>query len=115
MDNKEVVWESYRILSYVNSLMEEVEETSEEERKSIDYHQRMATKHQTFFSKFPHLLTMICDQGKKFDLGRLSEMLGKRDEIHRGDRDLEETNKEMGQEYFDRYVAPVIGEEKKKK
>jgi hypothetical protein len=102
------------ILEYVQKLMEEVKVVPKEEREKVGFHQAMATKHQTFFSRYPHLLTMVCDDGENFDINRLREMLGQVDEIKSGNKDLNEANTEMGQKYFDKYVSPHIDWEKEK-
>lgn len=100
------------ILNYVRDLMDEVKQYPVEQRDHVKFHGMMAQKHQTFFAKFPHLLTMVCDDGDKFDIAQLEEMLEQREEINRGEKDLEEANKEMGQKYFDKHVSPHIDWEK---
>jgi len=102
------------IIDYVEMLIEEVKSVPKEQRDVVSFHQSMASKHQTFFAKYPHLLTMICDQAEDFDLVRLREMLGQRDQIRRGEKNLEDANKEMGQKYFDKYVSPHIDWEKER-
>lgn len=102
------------ITDYVDMLIEEVKMYPKEQRDVVSFHQKMAAKHQTFFASYPHLLTMICDQAEDFDKERLRSMLGVRDEVKRGERKLEDVNKEMGQEYFDHYVSPHIDWEKER-
>lgn len=100
------------ILNYVQNLIEEVKQYTKAQRDHVKFHQTMAVKHQTFFAKFPHLLTKICDDADEFDLGQLKEMLGQMEEIQRGEKDLGEVNKEMGQKFFDRFVLPHVDLEK---
>jgi len=96
------------IKDYIVSLIDEVKHLSAKERDCIPFRVQMARKHDTFFSKFPSLLMLILDQGSDFDLKKLDEMLILMDNIHSGDKDLEEVNKKMGQEFFDKHIAPNI-------
>jgi hypothetical protein len=103
------------ILDYVNMLIGEVKNYPKQQRETTQFHQAMATKHQTFFAKFPHLMTKICDDAEEFDVSHLKEMLGTLKEIREGKRDVDQVNQEMGQKYFDKYVSPHINWNKEKK
>jgi hypothetical protein len=96
------------ILNYVLMLIQEVKEFPKEQRETVPFRESIAKKHQTFFYKFPHLLMMICEEAEKFDLKQLIGMLNNMEEIDKGEKDLEETNKMMGQKYFDKFVKPKI-------
>lgn len=102
------------ILNYVKQLIDEVKEYPKEQRDRVNFHQTMAIKHQVFFSKFPHLLTKVCDDAENFDLKQLEDMLVQIGQIESGERDPEEADREMGQKYFDKYVSPHIDWEKEK-
>jgi hypothetical protein len=110
VEQKDSQW----ILNYVNLLIDEVKIIPQSRRDVVGFHQEMANKHRTFFTTYPHLLTMICDQGENFDISKFSSMLGERDEIQRGEKSLEEENKKKGQEYFDQYVSPLVDWEKER-
>ena len=103
------------ILNYVEDLIEEVKQYSSRERDHVRFHQKMAIKHQTFFAKFPHLLTKVCDDAENFDVDQLKEMLIQLGKIERGERDMDDVNKEMGKKYFDKFVSPHVDWDKEKK
>ena len=102
------------IRDYVQLVIEEVKDIPKEERETVPFRQKMAMKHQTFFEKFPGILMIVVDQAEEFDMKRFDEMLDKMDGVQKGERDFDETNKEMGQSYFNKYVAPVIDMDKEK-
>lgn len=102
------------IKNQVNMIFEEVKTATSHQRDSVPYRRKLANKYQTFFEKFPSLLMSIIDQGEDFDMNRLNEMLNLMEDIQTGDKNMEDVNKEMGQKYFNNYVAPVIDMEKEK-
>jgi len=102
------------IKNQVDMIFEEVKTATPNQRDSVPYRRKLANKYQTFFEKFPSLLMSIIDQGENFDMKRLNEMLNLMTDIHSGEKKMEDVNKEMGQKYFNDYVAPVIDMEKEK-
>ena len=110
-EQKEKKW----IRNYVEMVIEEIKDIPSNVRETIPFRQKIATKHQTFFEKFPGILMFVVDQGAEFDMARFDDMLNMMEQIQTGERDLDETNREMGQKYFDKYVAPKIDMDKEKK
>ena len=110
-DIKNKTW----IRNYVMMVIAEVKNIPKEDREKISFRKTMAIKHQTFFEKFPGLLMIVIDSGDEFDIAQFDMMLNKMDQVQKGQADLETINKEMGQSYFDEYVAPKIDMTKEKR
>ena len=104
----------YWIKNQVQMIIDEVKDKSKTQRDSVPYRRQIAMKYETFFSKFPSLLMLLIDQGSDFDLEKLNEMLNLMENIHSGDKNMDEVNKEMGEKYFNDYVASKIDMDKEK-
>lgn len=109
-ESKDPQW----IRNYVLMMINEVKDVPKETRDGIQFMQRFVNSHQTFCNKYPTLLKLVCAEGENFDMAKLDEFLGMLSEINSGDRDLDETNKELGQEAFDKYVKPHLDMTKEK-
>ena len=103
------------IYNYVVQLINEVKNVRKESRQIVAYHQDMAQKHSAFFSKYPRLFSVILDDGEDFDMNQLRGMLTSLGQIQSGEKDYEDVNKQYGQTYFDKYVAPHVDMSKEKK
>ena len=103
------------IRNYVDMIIDEVKDVPEQERESVQFRIKMTMKHKTFSEKFPSLLMMVVSQAQKFDFEQFNTMLDLMDSIQNGNRNMEDVSKDLGQEYFDRYVAPCIDNVKEKK
>ena len=103
------------IYSYVNKLINEIKHVPKESREVVGFHQEMAQRHSSFFSKYPRLFSVIMDDGSNFDMVQLQSMLSSLTQIQSGQKNYEDVNKEYGQAYFDKYVAPHIDMSKEKK
>ena len=98
------------IKNYVLMLIQEVKDVPEKKRQSREFMTRIAMKHMTFNKTFPSLLRMIVDSGSEFDMATFNIMLQRMDNVQKGKEEVEKVDKELGQEYYDKYVAPVIDE-----
>ena len=96
------------IKNYINMVIDEVKDVDKNIRESVDFRVKMTMKHKTFSEKFPSLLMMVVEQGENFDHKRLEEMLNLMDGIQRGELEADEVDKNLGQEYYNKYVAPNI-------
>ena len=101
------------IKHYVMMLIDEVKNVKKEERDKVQYRLKMTMKHKTFSDKFPSLLMLIVDSAEEFDLAQLDNMLKLLDIVQTGERDINDVDKELGQEYYDKYVSPYIDDVKK--
>ena len=101
---KEKKW----ILNYVLMLIDEVKKVSRVERDKVDFRLKMTNKHKTFSDKFPSLLMLIIDNGDTFDLKQLDVMLNLLENVQSGKRNIDDVDKELGKEQFDKYVAPDV-------
>lgn len=59
-----------------------------------------------FKKQYPILFEMCCSPN--FDINILTYMIEKMKEVQNGENSFEETSKEVGQEMFDKYVAPHV-------
>lgn len=107
-DTKDKNW----IRNYVEMVIDEVKTVPKEERDKVPFRIKMTMKHKTFSEKFPSLLMNVVENAEEFDMAQLDTLLVLLDSVQKGDRDVEEVHKELGQEYYDRYVAPHIDEKK---
>lgn len=96
------------IKRYINMVIKEVRDVPSDTRSSVPFRIKMTMKHKTFSEKFPSLLMMVVEQADEFDHKRLDEMLDLMDSVQKGERNADEVDKEMGQEYFDKYVSPYV-------
>ena len=96
------------IKNYVLLVLDEIKDIPQEEREKVDFRIKMTLKHKTFSDKFPSLLMILLDQSSEFDMQKLDEMLSILDSVQTGQRNVDEVDRELGQEYFDKYVAPHI-------
>lgn len=96
------------IKSYINLVIDDVKDVDKNVRESVEFRVKMTMKHKTFSEKFPSLLLMVVEQGEDFDHKRLEEMLNLMDGIQNGELEAEEVDKNLGKEYYDKYVAPNI-------
>ena len=96
------------IKNYVLMLINELKDVPKEERDKVQFRLKMTSKHKTFSDKFPSLLMLIVDKGDEFDVKQLDSLLLLLDRVQTGERKVDEVDKELGQEYFDRYVSPHI-------
>ena len=96
------------IKNYVLMLINELKDVPKEERDKVQFRLKMTSKHKTFSDKFPSLLMLIVDKGDDFDVKQLDSLLLLLDRVQTGERKVDEVDKELGQEYFDRYVSPHI-------
>ena len=101
------------IKTQMSLILDDVGEMKEEE-KTIQYRVSMGNKYQTFFSKFPGLMMKLIDDGSAFDHGKMDGFLDMMEDIHAGRLNLEDTNREVGQEHYDMYVSPAIDDKKEK-
>jgi hypothetical protein len=102
------------IKNYIQMVIDEVKDVPKETRGSVPFRIKMTMKHKTFSEKFPSLLMMVVEQAEEFDHERLEVMLNLMDSVQKGERDGDEVDREMGQEYFDKYVAPHVKDTKDK-
>jgi len=102
------------IKNYINMVIDEVKDVPKETRETVPFRIKMTMKHKTFSEKFPSLLMMVVDQAEDFDHKQLDIMLNLMDSVQKGDRNVDEVDRELGQEYFDMYVAPHVDEKEKK-
>lgn len=100
------------IKNYIQMVIDEVKEIPKETRESVDFRVKMSMKHKTFSEKFPSLLMMVVEKAEEFEHERLDVMLDLMDSVQKGEKDVDEVDKKMGQEYFDKYVAPHVNEKK---
>ena len=100
------------IRNYIDMVINEVKDVPEQERESVPFRIKMTMKHKTFSEKFPSLLMMVVSQAQNFDFKQFDTMLHLMESVQMGKRDAEEINRELGQEYFDRYVAPHVYDNK---
>lgn len=107
-DVKEQKW----IRDYINMVIDEVKDVPEQERESVPFRIKMTMKHKTFSEKFPSLLMMAVSQAQHFDFKQFNMMLELMDNVQTGKSNMEEVSRELGQEYFDLYVAPHIDDKK---
>jgi hypothetical protein len=98
------------IKNYVLMVIDEVKNVSKEERDKVQYRLKMTTKHKTFSDKFPSLLMLIVDSGEEFDLEQLDSMLNLLESVQTGERNVDEVDKELGKEYYDKYVSPHVSD-----
>lgn len=96
------------IMRNVELILTDIRSVDDETRKMVPYRIGLATKHHTFFKQFPSILMKLIDDGDDFDMERFNQMLDLMEQVHSGEKDLEETNREIGQEYFDRYVKEKV-------
>ena len=100
------------IRNYVDMVIDEVKDVPEQERESVPFRIKMTMKHKTFSEKFPSLLMMVVSQAQNFDFEQFNKMLDLMETVQTGNRNMEDVSKELGQEYFDKYVAPHVDTEK---
>lgn len=100
------------IKNYIQMVIDEVKDIPQETRSSVPFRIQMTMKHKTFSDKFPSLLMMVVEQASDFDHQRLDEMLDLMDSVQKGEKDGDEVDKKMGQEYYDKYVAPFVKDKK---
>ena len=103
------------IKNYINMVIDEIKDVPKETRETVPFRIKMTMKHKTFSEKFPSLLMMVVEQATEFDNERLEGMLSLMDSVQKGERDVDIVDKELGQEYFDKYVAPYVDEKEHKK
>jgi hypothetical protein len=96
------------IRNYVDMVIDEVKDVPEQERESVPFRIKMTMKHKTFSEKFPSLLMMVVSQAQNFDFEQFNKMLDLMETVQTGNRNMEDVSKELGQEYFDKYVAPHV-------
>lgn len=101
------------IKNYVDMVINEVKDVSKDERETVPFRIKITMKHKTFSDKFPSLLMMIVSQAEDFDMDRFDTMLNLMDRVQTGELDANETDRQLGQEYFDKYVAPHVDDTKK--
>lgn len=101
------------IKNYIQMVLDEIKDVPKETRETVPFRIKMTMKHKTFSEKFPSLLMMIVEQGEDFEHERLEVMLNLLDSVQSGQRDVDEVDKELGQEYFNKYVAPHVNDAKK--
>jgi len=102
------------IKNYIQMVIDEVKDVPKETRESVPFRVKMTMKHKTFSDKFPSLLMMVVDQATEFDHNRLEVMLNLMNSVQNGERNVDEVDKELGKEYYDKYVAPYVHEKDKK-
>lgn len=96
------------IKNYINLVLEEIKDVPKETRDSVQFRVQMSMKHKTFSEKFPSLLMMVVEQGENFDHERLEGMLNLLTSVQSGEKNVDDVDKQLGQEYFDKYVSPHI-------
>ena len=96
------------IKNYVLLVLDEIKDIPQEEREKVDFRVKMTMKHKTFSDKFPSLLMILLEQSSEFDMKKLDEMLSILDSVQTGQRNVDDVDKELGQEYFDKYVSPHV-------
>jgi len=96
------------IKNYIKLVIDEVKDVPKSERGKVQFRIKMSMKHKTFSEKFPSLLMMVVEEAEDLDMDRLDKLLDLMDSVQKGEKDGEEVDKKLGQEYFDKYVAPNI-------
>ena len=103
------------IKNYIQMVIDEVKDVPKETRETVPFRVKMTMKHKTFSEKFPSLLMMVVEKAEEFDHDHLEVMLNLMDSVQKGERDADEVDQEMGQKYFDKYVAPHVNDKKNDK
>jgi len=103
-DVKSKTW----IKNYVIMLINEVKDIPKKERETQEFVKRMVNKHRTFAGKFQHLMRLVINDGTDFDMITFNIMLDRMQNVQEGKEEVEKVDKELGQEYYDKYVSPVI-------
>lgn len=98
------------IKNYIQMVIEEVKDVPKETRESVPFRVKMAQKHKTFSERFPSLLMMVVEKADEIDHERLDGMLNLLDSVQKGERNVDEVDRELGQKYYDTYVAPYVDE-----
>lgn len=98
------------IKNYVLLVLDEIKNMSQEDREKVDFRVKMTMKHKTFSDKFPSLLMILLEQSGEFDMKKLDEMLSILESVQTGKRNVDDVDKELGQEYFDKYVSPHVND-----
>lgn len=96
------------IKNYIKLVIDEVKDVPKSERGKVPFRIKMSMKHKIFSEKFPSLLMMVVEEAEDLDMERLDKLLDLMDSVQKGEKDGEEVDKKLGQEYFDKYVAPKI-------
>ena len=96
------------ITNYINMVIDEVKDSPIETRQSVEFRIKISKKHQTFYEKFPSLLLLVVEQATEFDKSRLNTMLDLMDSVQKGEKDADDVDKQLGKEYYDKYVSPVV-------
>ena len=53
-------------------------------------------------------MRLIINDGADFDMATFIMMLNRMQNVQEGKEEVEKVDKELGQEYYDKYVAPVV-------
>ena len=101
-------WSSKEIIKYIESLIDEVKNVPTELRRSAKFEVSIIKKHKTFYDTFKMLTKKILYDGGNFNLDEMKKLLRMREEVDSGRITKESANKKIGQEYYDRYAAPVV-------
>lgn len=101
-------WTSEEIIVYVKSLIDEVRNIPKELRQSAKFEVNIIKKHKTFYDSFKMLVKKILYDGGNFNLNELEKLMKLRDEMKSGHISKEDANKKIGQEYYNKYAAPVV-------
>ena len=99
------------ITNYIDLVIDEVKDIPKETRETVEFRIKMSQKHQTFYEKFPSLLMMVVEKATDFDKDRLRTMLGLMDSVQKGEKNVDDVDKQLGQEYYDKYVSPVVNKD----
>ena len=53
-------------------------------------------------------MRLVINDGADFDMVTFNMMLDRMQNVQEGKEEVEKVDKELGQEYYDKYVSPVI-------
>lgn len=93
----------HMIRTLSNPSVIEIERTNKEE--FIKY---MADKYYRLRDLSMSLYDMVLEQRDNFDFPRLQSILIDRDRIRNGDISFEDASKEVGEQYFNEFVKPIV-------
>lgn len=103
--------QSEKIILHVKSLIKFVS-TNEMKKLKTDlpgnYRAISMEKFEKFFERYPSLFNMIIDDPVNFEMKRLIKMLELKDKCDSNEISVDDATKQVGQEYYDEYVAPNV-------
>lgn len=76
---------------------------------------QLINRHKDFSIDYPGLFNMIAEDPKNFDRNRLLSMLNMKDNIDTNKITHEAASSQIGQQYYNEYVKPLVDDLDKKK